>query len=237
MPLKDYLANRVGPLLRRFEDKHERDGNVRKAQQLRRAQQEWRSYQPQLWDHFKSYYVCERAQRSFIQHEAYLQVKHDTLFQQLNQSSSVAGTLVTELESIQKELQRFNIGIWNAERKMQTILRGFPDVPLKRALDCRRRSSDWYLSKWLQTECANVGGCCGRGCGCCLRPRSSKRPNSLGHCTSACKCCEDARGFRIDFEKAEEDLTYIPIGIEEADVKGRGISYVKCLINAYIWGL
>ncbi|PIG84692.1 hypothetical protein AARAC_012090 [Aspergillus arachidicola] len=237
MPLKDCLAKRLEPLLRRLEDKLEQGGNLRKAQQLRQKQQDWRTYQPQLWEHFESYWVVERVQRCLIQHEDYLQTKHNTLFLQLSETPSVADMLVTEMESIQQDLQDFNRAIWLAEREMQTTLRAFPDGPLKRALYCRRGSSDWYLAKWLQTECADIGGCCGRGCGCCMRPRSSKRPDHFGHCTAACKCCEAVRGFRIDFLKAEEDPTIIEPKLGEADVKGPDLSYTKCLINAYIWGL
>ncbi|RAQ73598.1 hypothetical protein COH20_004810 [Aspergillus flavus] len=192
MPLKDCLAKRFEPLLRRIEDKLEQGGHLRKAQQLRQKQHEWRTYQAQLWENFESYWIYERGQRHFIQHEAYLQLKHDTLFQQLNKIPSVADTMVTEMESIQKDLQDY--------------------APLKRALLCRRRSSDWYLMKWLQTECADMGGC-------------------------SCKCCEDVRGFRIDLEELEEDPTVMEFSLGEADVKGPGPSYTKCLINAYVWGL
>ncbi|KAE8418069.1 hypothetical protein BDV36DRAFT_308869 [Aspergillus pseudocaelatus] len=237
MPLKDYLAKRFEPLLRRVEDKLEQGGHLRKAQQLRQKQEDWRACQPQLWEHFESYWVNERGKRCLIQYEASLRLKHDTLFQQLSKTPSVADTLVTEMESIQNDLQGFNRGIWLAELETQTILRAFPDGPLKRALCCRRRNSDWYLTKWLQTECADMGGCCGRGCGCCMKPRSSNRPNHLGHCTIACKCCEDVRGFRIDFMEAEEDPTVIEFGVGEADVKGPCASYTKSLINAYVWGL
>ncbi|KAE8155936.1 hypothetical protein BDV40DRAFT_310422 [Aspergillus tamarii] len=236
MPLKDYLAKRFEPLLRRVEDKLEQSGHLQKAQQLRRKQQDWRIYQPQLWEHFAFYWANERGQRYVIQHEAYLQVKHDTLFQELNKTPSVADATVTEMESIQKELQDYNHAIWMAEREMQTILRTFPVGPLKRALLCRHRSNDWYLMKWLQTECADMGGCCGRGCGCCMRPRSSKRPNHLGHCTPACKCCEDVRGFRIDLDQVE-DPTVTDFDVDEAALKGPSTSYTKSLINAYVWGL
>ncbi|KAE8140463.1 hypothetical protein BDV38DRAFT_18454 [Aspergillus pseudotamarii] len=237
MPLKDYFAKTLKPLLQRVEDKLEQGGNIRKAQQLRRKQQEWRSYQTQLWVHFESYFLNDLAQRLLIQCEAYLQVKHDNLFQQVNESPSVGDTLVTETESLQDDLQDLNRRIWMVEREIQTTLREFQDGPLKRALNARRRSSDWYLSEWLQTECAGVGGCSGRDCGCWMRPRSSKRPNSRGHCTSECKCCEDARGFRLDVYGAPENPMIVEFTLDEADVKGPGSSYTKCLINAYIWGL
>ncbi|KAE8342770.1 hypothetical protein BDV24DRAFT_162300 [Aspergillus arachidicola] len=131
MPLKDCLAKRLEPLLRRLEDKLEQGGNLRKAQQLRQKQQDWRTYQPQLWEHFESYWVVERVQRCLIQHEDYLQTKHNTLFLQLSETPSVADMLVTEMESIQQDLQDFNRAIWLAEREMQTTLRAFPDGPLK----------------------------------------------------------------------------------------------------------
>ncbi|OGM48648.1 hypothetical protein ABOM_002029 [Aspergillus bombycis] len=134
MPLKDYLAKRFEPLLRCLEDKLEQGGHFRKAQQLRRKQHEWRTYQPQLPEHFDSYYIAQHAYRCLIQREAYLQIQHNTLFQQLNEGRPVADTLVTEMESIQKDLQDFNRAIWNAELEIQNILRNFPDGPFKRAL-------------------------------------------------------------------------------------------------------
>ncbi|KNG84786.1 hypothetical protein ANOM_006698 [Aspergillus nomiae NRRL 13137] len=134
MPLKDCLAKRFEPLLRRLEDSLEYCGNLQKAQKLRQKQQQWRTYQPQLRERFESYYLTEHVLRCLIQREAYLQIRHNTLFQQLNESRSVADTLVTEMESIQKDLQHFNRGIWNAELEIQKILRNFPDGPLKRAL-------------------------------------------------------------------------------------------------------
>ncbi|KAE8323787.1 hypothetical protein BDV39DRAFT_217498 [Aspergillus sergii] len=198
MFLKNYLAKCFEPLLERLESKLEQKGEWEKAQQLRYKQFEWRRYRPELEEQTLNYLASVYNHRFQIQREAYLQPQHDTLFQQLETDPSLADILVTEIQSIQKQLQDVNRDIWIAERDIESALRAFPEGPFKRAVCARRQKNNSYLAKVLQTACAAVGGCCGRGCGCCTRPRNSKRPNHFAHCTSMCKCCEDARGFKID---------------------------------------
>ncbi|KAE8149788.1 hypothetical protein BDV25DRAFT_172653 [Aspergillus avenaceus] len=237
MPLKDYLAKALDPLLQRFEDRLEQGGHLRQAQQLRRKQQNWRSYESQTWEHFRSYVKDQWKLRFLIQREAHLQLKHDTLFQQLDKSASASATLVTETESLQNTLQDLNRRIWTVERDMHTVWSNFPDGPLKRAMSANCRNSDWYLSEWLQADCAGVGGCCARGCGCCMRARSSKRSDHRGHCTSECTCCEEARGFKLKFLGSAGNPMAIDFGVKKEDINRPGNSYTKCLINAYVWGL
>ena len=169
--------------------------------------------------------------------EGYLQAEHETLFQQLQKSPSVADTLVTEMERIQGDPQEINRTIWTCERDLHNTMIDIPDGLLKRALRARRRSSDWYLSEWLQNQCASVGGCCARGCGCCTKPRSSRHPNHLGHFVGVCKCCEEARGFKLDFEEGDENPMLVQFDYEEADIQERHSSYTKEALNAYIWGV
>lgn len=58
-----------------------------------------------------------------------------------------------------------------------------------------RRQPQWHLSPDSRRDCARKGGCCGRDCGCCEKPRSTTREKALyGHCTEECGCCRRARG-------------------------------------------
>ncbi|KAL4921728.1 hypothetical protein BDW62DRAFT_174337 [Aspergillus aurantiobrunneus] len=65
------------------------------------------------------------------------------------------------------------------------------------------RRAQWYNERAL---CAELGGCCGRECGCCEKPVSrylvhleeGKEPVSLyGHCTVECGCCIRERGCYV----------------------------------------
>ncbi|KAE8162853.1 hypothetical protein BDV40DRAFT_264134 [Aspergillus tamarii] len=109
------------------------------------------------------------------------------------------------MQSIQEQLQDANRVVWMAERDIESALRAFPEGPFKRTLCARRQKNNSYLANILQAACSAVGGCCGRGCGCCTRPRNSKRLNHFAHCTSMYKCCEGARGFKIGPLNPKED--------------------------------
>ncbi|KAE8370108.1 hypothetical protein BDV27DRAFT_120037 [Aspergillus caelatus] len=69
-------------------------------------------------------------------------------------------------------------------------------------------------------------------------PRSSKRPNHFAHCTTTmCKCCEDARGFKINSQNTMDDTMIVYAQMVKADLVGRKRSFVKDVINAYVWGV
>lgn len=59
----------------------------------------------------------------------------------------------------------------------------------------------------IRFDCANRGGCCGRDCGCCERPRSDSKAGKqrFGHCTTACGCFKRFRGFEIKRDLKDED--------------------------------
>lgn len=77
---------------------------------------------------------------------------------------------------------------------------------LRKHRDQSGRSYAWVLG---QDKCAALGGCCGRGCGCCEKvlnqylvpginlAKETKEAKVLGHCTVECCCCIDYRGCYI----------------------------------------
>ncbi|KAB8222490.1 hypothetical protein BDV33DRAFT_189679 [Aspergillus novoparasiticus] len=237
MFFKNHLAKTLEPLLEHLENKLEQEGQWQKAQELRYQQYEWRRYHPKLKKQTSNYLARVYNHRLQIQREAYLQVEHDNLFQQLEKDPSLADNLVTEIECFQKRLKDVDRDIWMAERDVESAIRAFPEGPFKRALCARRQKNNSYLAKHLQIVCAAVGGCCGRGCGCCTRPRNSKRPNHFAHCTSMCRCCENARGFKINSPNTRGDPMAISITIKKADLRGGKRSFAKEVINAHIWRL
>lgn len=75
--------------------------------------------------------------------------------------------------------------------KWKATADGLRNTALSRGLSSNREMSYWWYTRWLDKQCAQAGGCCGRGCKCCI----SKKVRDLdfrtwgGHCTPACPCC------------------------------------------------
>lgn len=74
------------------------------------------------------------------------------------------------------------------------------------------KDSRWYLRNILTSQCFLTGGCCGKDCGCCeKRAGHLPREEMNGHCTWACRCCIESKGFSFKdydgdgFEKQYKD--------------------------------
>lgn len=90
-------------------------------------------------------------------------------------------------------------------------------ILLRQSRDRYGRTYAWLYSRG---KCADVGGCCGRTCGCCEKPlRTYLRPKLegatdtgievievLSHCSGECACCIRHQGFY-----QPEDLSVTPI--------------------------
>ncbi|KAB8267110.1 hypothetical protein BDV30DRAFT_244632 [Aspergillus minisclerotigenes] len=131
MFFKNYLAKKFEPLLEHLENKLEQEGEWQKAQKLRHKQFEWQSYCPELFEthsniHFK---------------------------RQLEADPSLADVLVTEMQSVQKQLQDINRDIWMAERDIESVLRDIPAGPFKRALCACRQTQYYSVAKISQDLC------------------------------------------------------------------------------------
>lgn len=121
------------------------------------------------------------------------------------------------------------------KRKTWKLECDIPDGPLSRSFYTLRKNPDWYLSAWLRRDCASRGGCCGRDCRCCEKPREIEEDGkivdvSYGHCTTACSCCIRSRGFTGD--GSLDDMKDFPI-----EVHPKASGYTWCAVRAYIWGV
>ena len=105
---------------------------------------------------------------------------------------------------------KLNQRYWIAHRKLWIAEDGIDSRCAKRAFAFQRKNIDWYLSRELCEDCVRRGGCCGRTCGCCERPRmidglEKEGMHNRGHCTSACSCCLNAHG--LDGNYIEDEIT------------------------------
>ncbi|PYI01824.1 hypothetical protein BO78DRAFT_326672 [Aspergillus sclerotiicarbonarius CBS 121057] len=238
MQFKFKLAKILQPLLERLEGKLERRGNWRQAQILRLIQLNCEDpAESDIMLLALEYIRIGIKLRFYIQREVYLQAKHDILYEQLHvdPSSGNVSTWVTEMETYREERRSLLETIWNLEREMQRRMITMPDGILKRIFCAHQRRDNWYLSAWLRAECAKSGGCCGRKCGCCKKPRNNKRPDHRSHCTSACLCCEEVRGYTINIDNYENDPMITDIGVIGVDKISE--SYGTDWANAYILGI
>ncbi|RHZ59010.1 hypothetical protein CDV55_106581 [Aspergillus turcosus] len=139
-----------------------------------------------------------------------------------------------EIESAVGEIEKEFEGLDDAYHGLYRILwqlqEHAPPGPLRRAFLDWRSNPDWYLSDWLRRECASQGGCCGRSCGCCEKPRDTERLLNRGHCTSACSCCIQTHG-KTDDDSDDEEWDDLDKFFEEKDNM-----YARRLCRAYIWG-
>ncbi|KAJ5442952.1 hypothetical protein N7445_004703 [Penicillium cf. griseofulvum] len=81
---------------------------------------------------------------------------------------------------------------------------------LERAFEYWRGNPRWYMHRVLREDCAGRGGCCGRGCGCCVdRKLDLTHTRGAGHCTVECGCCQEARGYELsEDEKKAFSIRY-----------------------------
>jgi hypothetical protein len=156
----------------------------------------------------------------------------------LEQVQDLAGKETTSLEKqrlqdLQRQLEGLRKNYWKLEygwlesrdRLKGPVLRGF--------IECRSNLR-WYLSDTLRRRCAELGGCCGRGCQCCENRSThinSARKVGVGHCTFDCGCCSKARGF--DFTSKEKTDLYA-----KRLRLGRCIDCPLCvrMVSASFWG-
>ncbi|KAJ5837007.1 hypothetical protein N7447_003033 [Penicillium robsamsonii] len=104
-------------------------------------------------------------------------------------------TVKQELIDAQREYGRI-------EHEWLVIRNSFSSTSLQRAFELWRGTPRWYMHRVLREDCAERGGCCGRGCECCLsRKLDLTRKRAAGHCTVECGCCQKARGYDLSEEE------------------------------------
>lgn len=104
------------------------------------------------------------------------------------------------------------------EYTMFRLVSGLPRW-LKDSYQELRRDPLWYMREEMVDDCADRGGCCSRGCGCCSRRSLSENTKTRGHCTMECWCCssfrdpslteEDQVSIARDLEKLLESRRYV----------------------------
>ncbi|CAI7601586.1 unnamed protein product [Penicillium glandicola] len=106
---------------------------------------------------------------------------------------------------IQQEISDGQKEYIRLEQEWWMIRNSFSTGSLERAFDHWRGNPRWYMHRVLREDCAGRGGCCGRGCGCCLnRKLDSTRRRAVGHCTVECGCCQKARGVVLSGDEKKE---------------------------------
>ena len=153
--------------------------------------------------------------RWIVQRETYAQEETRALQKSLaleevddkTEGEAVAGT--AKLKKYKAELRCLNDGYWEMSHAAYLLEAEISDGVLKRAFKQCRADPEWYLCQWLREDCARRGGCCGRGCGCCVRKQQ--------------------RSDKSVFSDGSE--------IDEVDIVSMDSPYGARLIRAYIWGL
>ena len=140
----------------------------------------------------------------------------------------------SRLSAFEQELKRLDSEYWEHKYHLRGLEAFSPTFLFGRALQAHRKDPNWYLSDWLRLDCAGRGGCCGRDCGCCEKPRGTHRNCDWdrGHCTGACGCCIRTKGSSKE-AKLDDDLGACLKGVP-AIIGGL---YGVQLHFAYIWGL
>ena len=176
--------------------------------------------------------------RRVVQREIYVREEANALQKSLAleevDNQDKRATKQARLEGYEDELEALNNRYWELVYCAGGFESVMPAGILGRAFKSCRTDPEWYLCQWLREDCARRGGCCGRGCGCCEKARTTERQWNQGHCTSVCSCCireqrrsdEDVRSEQF---QAEQDFSF-----EFADME---CQYSARLNRAYIWRL
>lgn len=142
---------------------------------------------------------------------------------EIQRKQAVIRAYERELDTLHKTYAKVVEGIARNNRK--------PRGPLQQAYEAtRERNTFWFLTDYLRHECAKRGGCCGRACKCCDKPRESTRELfRYGHCAGCCACCIELRG--------------VPRGMRKMFRKRTGLSFERVVrkhhwaeTGQYIWG-
>ncbi|KAJ5901900.1 hypothetical protein N7495_002428 [Penicillium taxi] len=107
-------------------------------------------------------------------------------------------------QSLKKEIAWLSQESWLHKRKWWCIKSSFQDGPLMRGIQLWRSHPNWYMHRVLYEDCVGRGGCCERGCNCCVNRQFSKEGRfATGHCTVECSCCAKARGFELSTQQKD----------------------------------
>lgn len=170
--------------------------------------------------------------RWIVQREIYIREQIRAMHKALELPSST--TERSKIDAYENELERLNDKYWLHYRKSWKIKGNVPSGPLNWAIDAWRKDSAWYLHPCLKSDCAGQGGCCGRSCRCCEKPRDTNRElYNKGHCTTACPCCVRNRG--VSDESLLDDKKDFVFDLRP--VPRERTTYSQRIFRAYILGI
>lgn len=177
--------------------------------------------------------MMDIALREVGQREIYLREEAAALRARAHANGDdLTSTERSQLEKWAYEIEELARQYWHQEREFYRREASCPDGPIKRGFLTWRKNPDWYLeNEFLRYDCAGRGGCCGRSCGCCEKPRHADREIRMGHCTVECGCCRRTRGFELSHEDKNKFKKLFDCEVQE------NASYINSLKLAYIFGL
>lgn len=237
----------------------ERSEKTQKAQRLRKLQHQCIGLSEDQWQYIDDYFENEEFLYLILQArdqelQTYKKMKSE---EPPSDDPNEMNNYKEKLRESERKLEEYNNDVRSTEGVKKLLKWKMGHTPLYRAMDSQRRDANWYLrDTWLREKCVREGGCCGRSCGCCEKPRCTRsNREALGHCTPMCECCDGHRGKRIRVVASD----FVALG--QVDLISRDgkrymhskISYsgrVKFnprkektdeisarLMNAYVWGL
>lgn len=228
------LIKSFSAILAPIEDRLERSGNQEKAQRLRRLQHRLFGLTETQWvcineliDAEEAIWAISQADEQATKRLAKLRslppVDDAAEVERRKQKSEYCNRFLAENAGRLKEVEEI----------VDKLHRLMGNTPVYRAMTSRRRDPDWYLTNWLRYRCAGAGGCCGRSCGCCEKPReTTKTQGRFGHCTPNCLCCREHRGYPINLRRGKyPGKLAFNVKQESSDL------YSGLIMNSHVWGL
>lgn len=138
-------------------------------------------------------FQAEHDLRMLVQREEALERKVKALVKTASIDDKLDQTqleeIKTELQGLQPKITMHEYYLYRAEGELSPA---FGSLYTKLRLNPK-----WFMRPGMVSDCANRGGCCSRGCGCCERRLLGNREKGVGHCTTECSCCENFRGFAL----------------------------------------
>ncbi|KAE8350296.1 hypothetical protein BDV28DRAFT_43479 [Aspergillus coremiiformis] len=178
----------------------------------------------------KDIILMDTQLREIGQREIYLREEIKALVSQ-EQEAPLSTEQRAQLAKWQMELDDLARKYWHLEREFYRREASVPAGPLQRAYVAWKKNPEWYLVGYLRNDCAGRGGCCGRSCGCCERPRDTEKRIRWGHCTIECGCCRRARGFDLTHEDRVRYQKLFDCDLKENEALWQSLKL------AYVFGL
>lgn len=193
------------------------------SRKMERERHERRCYNEKLQrvSEFKDSFFSELDKLNrLVQRHIYLIDKIDDL--QKQQAQSVSETR----ENLQQDLESTIQEIWLQKQDLGHLVERLETLPEA----CRFWNDFWSKKSLPQNQfrilkCGTTGGCCGRGCQCCDKPRRTAAGEAFSywavrggekdekdiyaHCTEECGCCRRYWGFSRVIREDDGSLTCI----------------------------